>query len=132
MENKVKAIQATEGQVNWRAMDSKEKVGQFILVGHKKGKLIQLVTIELFMGKSASSSRVYATARIHADGIYSQGMGQAGGGGYCKVSASSAAALESAGVVLEKDIRGRGEGAVRSALEAIAKRLGYKVFLVIT
>ena len=132
MENKVKSITETEGQVNWRAMDSKEKVGQFILVGHKKGELIQLVTIETFMGKSANSSRVYATARIHADGIYSQGMGQAGGGGYCKVSAAAAEALESAGVVLEKDIRGRGEGAVRSALEAIAKRLGYKVFLVIT
>ena len=132
MENKVKAMQATDNSVNWSLTDSKELIRKWSLVGYKKGQIYQLANAECYMGKSASSSKVYGFARVfYGQGVL-VGQGSAGGGGYCKKSAAIGQAFDHAGIQFEKDINGRGEEAVRGALEAIAKKLGYKVFLVIT
>jgi hypothetical protein len=93
--------------------------------------MAHIAEVKCYMGKAASSSVVYATIRLSYKNEILSGSGSAGGGGYCKTSASVAEAFESAGIILEKDIRGRGEDAVRGALEAIAKHYGFKRFLII-
>tara|TARA_R100000734_G_C3275089_1_gene70064 strand:+ start:43 stop:459 length:417 start_codon:yes stop_codon:yes gene_type:complete len=57
---------------------------------------------------------------------YGSGYGNAGGGGYCKESASMQAALEQAGIKLSKNIHGVGETAMREAAIAIGKKLSGK------
>jgi len=47
----------------------------------------------------------------------------AGGGGYHKRSAAAGSAISNAGIVLSKDIDGRGDGAIREAVEAITRAL---------
>lgn len=54
-----------------------------------------------------------------------QGTGKAGGGGYCKLSAAAGDAIRNAGIDLGRDIHGVGESAVRDAVLAIAKAIGY-------
>ncbi len=133
MENKVISIETTDSRVNWRSLDSKEVIRTWHLVGNKanEGRMAHIAEVKCYMGKAASSSVVYATVRVMYDNNFLSGAGRAGGGGYCKQSASVAEAFESAGVTLEKDIRGRGETAVTGALEALARHYGFKRFLVI-
>lgn len=69
-------------------------------------------------------TRVYACIWIHSPEIYAQGSGWAGGGGYCKASASLAEAIENAGFTLSENISGVGEAAMREALLAIADCIG--------
>lgn len=54
------------------------------------------------------------------------GGGRAGGGGYHKPSAALCAALSDAGVNLDENISGAGDGAMEAAIEAIAKAVGVK------
>lgn len=69
-------------------------------------------------------TRVYACIRIHSPEISAKGSGWAGGGGYCKASASLAEAIENAGFTLSENISGVGERAMESALLAIAESIG--------
>jgi len=62
----------------------------------------------------------YSCVWVHGN-EHGRGAGKAGGGGYCKESASFGAALDDAGIVLSEPVDGRGEGAVRDAVEAIAR-----------
>jgi hypothetical protein len=90
-----------------------------------KGQLREMVTARAYMGRSAQASVVYVSVWIHgADGHFSSGSGNAGGGGYHKASAALAEALESAGVELSQHIGGMGDGAMREALTATARALG--------
>lgn len=57
---------------------------------------------------------------------HNSGHGQAGGHGYDKFSAAFANACASAGIWFAEEIAGRGDGAVRGALEAIANAHGYR------
>ena len=66
-------------------------------------------------------SVAYAAVWINGDAIHASGTGKAGGYGYCKESAALAEALERAGVELSENIAGRGQGAMREAVEAVAK-----------
>lgn len=53
-----------------------------------------------------------------------RGCGKAGGYGYHKASAAMQEALLDAGFTLSDDIAGRGDGAMREALESMAKLFG--------
>jgi hypothetical protein len=59
-----------------------------------------LVDLRLWMGRSRNASTVYASVWLRSfDGsTHRSGRGTAGGGGYCKASGASDAALASAGV----------------------------------
>ncbi len=133
MENKIVAIKETEGRVNWRSLDSKEVIHTWHLVGNKanEARMAHIAEVKCYMGKASSSSVVYATVRVMYNNDFLSGAGQAKGGFYCKQSSSVNGAFESAGIVLENDIGGRGEDAVRGALEALAKHYGFERFLVI-
>lgn len=72
----------------------------------------------------------YACFWINSKGA--SGSGRAGGGGYCKQSASAAYAINSAGIELSEAIDGRGIQAVESALLAIGEALGLKGCKVLT
>ena len=70
---------------------------------------------------------VYASIWIHTRNpeFSTSGSGRATGYGYHKESAAIGAAIDSAGIKLDKDIDGCGDSAIREALTAIAEALGY-------
>ena len=106
----------------------KETIDSYVVVDCKLKK--EVITLRLYMGKSASASKVYASIWISTDyatmsGIcYTAGTGSAGGYGYCKKSAASAAAIRSAGINLQQDVSGYGMREVEDALLAIAVAMG--------
>ena len=53
------------------------------------------------------------------------GHGWANGGGYHKARAALDSALASAGITLSEAIAGRGDGAIRDGLLAVAEAYGY-------
>ena len=75
-----------------------------------------------------TGSKNYACLWVHDSsnsGIVTSGTGSAGGYGYHRPSAAAAEAIENAGITLSEDISGRGDGAIESAVFAIAKMLGH-------
>ena len=93
--------------------------------------LREIIIARCYMGRSASASTVYASIWIQSSGIYTSGKGKAGGYGYHKESAAIAAAIESAGISLDKDIFGVGDDAIYVALKAIARALGFSNVLIV-
>jgi hypothetical protein len=86
-----------------------------------------------------ASLRIYGTNAMNyaclwindrGNNTYCNGSGSAGGYGYHRPSAAAAEALKTAGIKLSEDIDGRGDSAIIDALTAIAKKQGYKTFLI--
>lgn len=80
-------------------------------------------------------ARIYATANCHyacvwihdrKHNIHLSGAGKAGGYGFHRASEALERALHDAGITLNEHIGGRGEGAMRDALSAIMKALGFR------
>ena len=119
----------------------KENVSNAVNYGDKKeltktfnvvtDGLKEVVTVRCYKGRSASASTVYASIWINTSGIYTSGKGKAGGYGYHKESAAIAEAIESAGITLDADISGVGDGAIHEALGAIAEALGFSNVLIV-
>ena len=119
----------------------KENVSNAVNYGDKKeltktfnvvtDGLKEVVTVRCYKGRSASASTVYASIWINASGIYTSGKGKAGGYGYHKESAAIAEAIESAGITLDANISGVGDGAIYEALKAIARALGFSNVLIV-
>ena len=63
---------------------------------------------------------------VNSDEEFGSGYGFAGGYGYCKESQAMADAVDQTGIELSEDIGGRGDQAMRSAAEAIAKAVSGK------
>ena len=63
---------------------------------------------------------------VNNDEEFGSGYGVAGGYGYCKESQAMADAIDQTGIKLSDDIGGRGDSAMRSAVEAIAKAVSGK------
>lgn len=116
------------GNGKWH--DNKETVAALVLVAWASGKQRELVTVRFWMSRSADgASPVYCTAWIHGNGNHGNegcaGTGRANGYGYHKQSAALQSALDSAGVKLAKRIDGVGETAMKDALLAIGRAMGY-------
>lgn len=62
------------------------------------------------------------------EAINTSGGGKAGGYGYHKASAALQSAIDNAGIKLNQSIGGVGESAMREALCAMARALGYRNF----
>ena len=90
----------------------------------------ELAVVRWYMGRSRSASVVHCSVWFRPsyqyENYYNSGAGQAGGRGYDKPSSAFAGACKSAGVYLQEEVAGRGDGAVRDALEAIANAHGYQ------
>lgn len=86
-----------------------------------EGEANAVVTLRLYW----PSTVCYACLWVHSEKVTTQGSGSAGGGGYCKASASAGEAIANAGFTLDKDICGASESAIREALRAIAVEIGH-------
>ena len=95
-----------------------------------EGELREVVTARWYMGRSWKSSTVHCTVWILSG--KNSGSGKARGHGYDKQSAAFAEACESAGISLSQDIAGVGESAIREAILAIGRALGYSGGLIVT
>ena len=108
--------------------DKKELIKTFNVV---TDGLKEVITVRCYMGRSANASTVYASVWINTSEVHTSGKGKAGGYGYHKESAAIAAAIESAGISLDTDISGVGDGAIKEALSAIANALGFERVLIV-
>ena len=144
MASTLRAVLPASGCSNAKNLgDKKEIVGQYKLIGLRMvdgtPQFNEIVDLRLYMGKSRSSSQVYASIWISSKDFYTTGYGVAGGYGYCKQSAAADSALRSAGIELfgtpygcgaaeltrAASIHGVGESAIREAILAIGEALGY-------
>ena len=99
----------------------KEMVSAMSAVAAVNGKMREVVVARWYMArKSDGASPVYASIWVYGAG---SGYGRATGYGYHKASAALSAAVDSAGIVLSERIAGVGDGAIRRALEAIARAI---------
>ncbi len=93
--------------------------------------LKEIITVRCYMGRSSSASTVYASIWVNAPDIHTSGKGRASGYGYHKASAAIGDAISSAGITLDADISGVGDGAICEALKAIAHALGFSNVLIV-
>jgi hypothetical protein len=122
--------QKSEAKGSYR---DKEIVSSYHAIVVKNNKPIEIIKCQVYMGRSSQSSTVYANIWIHSreKNYYVSGYGNAGGYGYCKESTAIAEAIERTGIKLSKGIGGVGESAIREALTAIVRALGYKGQIII-
>lgn len=123
-----KAKLPTENVMNGQWPDKKEQTAAYQIVAVQNGKFYTPITARLFMGRSASSSVVYASIWCHHHNASYNGHGNAGGYGYHKGSAAMADAIRSAGIELNGSISGVGDTAIEYALSAIARAMGFRKF----
>ncbi len=108
--------------------DKKELIKTFNAI---TDELKEIITVRCYSGRSASASTVYAAIWVNCGSIYTSGKGKSGGYGYHKASAAVADAISSAGITLDTNISGVGDGAIKEALEAIANALGFERVLIV-
>lgn len=97
----------------------KETINTIKVVGVLDGQIRTLVEARFYMGRSRSSSTVYASFWAYGRD-YLAGHAKAGGWGYHKQSAALGSAIRNAGIELDSSISGVGEAAMQEALLAIA------------
>ena len=102
----------------------KELVNAMSAIAVINGKMREVIVARWYKArKSDGASPVYASIWTYGAGFDISGHGRATGYGYHKASAALSTALESAGIVLSERIDGLGDGAIRRALEAIARAI---------
>ena len=108
--------------------DKKETIKTMALVTCKAGEFSEPITVRWYMSRSGDgASQVYCSLWINHHPYYVSGRGKAGGYGYHKGSAAFQDACDSAGIKLDKDVSGVGDGAVREAMFAIGQALGFDI-----
>jgi len=109
----------------------KETTSSMNVLVVRQGKIVELMTIRWYMGRSRSASQVYCTVWVH-HGEDRSGSGTAGGYGYDKRSAAFADALGDANIEYSgslgslHSLSGAGMRAVRDTCDAIVRKLGYR------
>ena len=83
------------------------------------GVLREIVILRIY----GTNAKNYACLWYNNTDEWGSGSGSAGGYGYHRPSAAAQEAFEKAGVTLSEDINGRGDSAIREAVEALAKAL---------
>ena len=123
--NNITATLPPTTQANGKNLSrQKEMVSAMSAVAVINGKMREVVVARWYMArKSDGASPVYASIWTYGAGFGISGHGRATGYGYHKASAALSKALDSAGIVLSERIDGLGDGATRSALEAIARAI---------
>ena len=127
---KIKKITPTDG-INARSHRRENAFQNSLeLVAYSKGSgIVELASLRIY----GTQAKNYACLWVHdrKSGIHCSGSGSAGGYGYHRPSAAAAEAFQSAGIELSKHIGGVGESAMKEALNALAKKLGYTQFSII-
>tara|TARA_Y100000034_G_scaffold2112_1_gene2628 strand:- start:378 stop:782 length:405 start_codon:yes stop_codon:yes gene_type:complete len=104
----------------------KETTSSINVLVVRQGKIVELMTIRWYMGRSRSASQMYCTVWVHHGGDDRSGSGTAGGYGYDKRSAAFADALEDANIEYSGSRSLAGMSAVRATCDAIVRKLGYR------
>lgn len=101
--------------------------GGYIGLVLKDGGAVPAVDLKLY----TTDSRAYCCVWLAGD-VHQSGSAHAGGYGYHRASTAAGSALRAAGVSLSEDIDGRGDAAIRDAVEAIAAAMypGCTVYVV--
>lgn len=142
----MKAIITAENVEAIRTSDRDRQYKNGLDHGYKavmiQGKKLESL-VEIRIGSTASAA--YACAWLYSPKVkdkeghtvkpsfWNSGSGRAGGYGYHRQSAAAESALSRAGVELSEAIGGRGDQAIRDAVEAVGKALapkGARVFVV--
>lgn len=94
--------------------------------------LINLDTgkVELRVRFYCPNSVVYCCVWLHHNTIHTSGSGKASGYGYHKPSAAMQAAFGNAGIKLSEHIDGRGDSAMRDAMQAVGEFLSDSRYMV--
>ena len=118
------------GILNGRSLTPKMEIvaGKSLVALTPEGETREIVSVRWYMGRSRTASVVHCTIWTPEN----SGSGRAGGYGYDKESAAFAEACENAGITLSRDIAGVGESAIREAILAIGRALGYSGGLIVT
>ncbi len=112
--------------------DELELVNDIYVVVNTKSGLVSPIHCQVRESRSANSSVVHAAIWISGKCCYGSGYDSAEGGSYCKVSSAIGGAISVAGIKIPEGIDGRGLQAVRDALIAITRKLGYKGSIIVT
>ena len=118
-----------ENSINYDG--KKELISSWNVVVNSDDGLKNIITVRCYMGRSASTSTIYASLWVYDAEHRTSGTGKAGGYGYHKESEAIAKAVKSAGISLDKGISGVGDSAIEDALEAIAQALGFDDCLIV-
>ena len=123
--NNITATLPRAAQSNGKNLSGqKELVSAMSAVALIDGKMREVVVARWYKArKSDGASPVYASIWAYGAGFDISGHGRATGYGYHKASAALSAAIDSARIVLSERIDGLGDGAIRRALEAIARAI---------
>jgi len=93
-----------------------EQYTGFVLID---GELREIVTLRIY----GTNAKNYACLWYNNIAEWASGSGSAGGYGYHRPSAAAQEAFDTAGVTLSECISGRGDSAIREAVEALAKAM---------
>ena len=102
----MKAIITKQVQNARNYSGEKETVSKYVVLGKINGETREIVDARAYMGRSKSSSTVFASIWVNGADIYTAGRGQAGGYGYHKESAAIGSAISDAGIELYGDVYG--------------------------
>ena len=124
----------TNPQLNSLKYGEKELTAAYTVIGIGKSRsdVDELASLRIYMGRSRTASRVYASLWVRGKGINCAGSGWAGGYGYHKASAATSEAFANAGITLDESISACGDRAICDALHALGLALGYDTVRVIT
>lgn len=103
--------------------------GSFELLAVYKGQLVEIGSLRTYSPGTVSYACLWIYDR--KTDTHVSGTGNAGGYGYHKRSAAADEAIDNAGIVLSRRIDGAGDNAIKNALHAIGKALGYRKTYVI-
>lgn len=110
------------------ALEKKERIASIRCIGRYTECTI--LGADFFMGRSASAESVYCSLWVKTPAGYTYGNARADGAGYCKKSASFAAACRDANIdIADMYVDAAGMERVRAAALAICKAAGYSNFI---
>lgn len=128
----MKATLPKESTFNGQWKDGKEQVAAMAVIAIRNGEFSQPITARFWMSRRGDgASAVYCSVWTSNQAMSANGRGTATGYGYHKRSAALNSALWNAGITLSEPIDGRGETAMRDALTAVARALGYRKTVIV-
>lgn len=96
---------------------------------NEDGRAYDCVTLRIYGTDAKSYACIWTASNCSwndARDLWRNGSGSAGGYGYHRASAAACEAIYNAGIELDEDISGRGNEAMREAVEAIARAMWQK------
>ncbi len=117
-------------------VSNKEKERTIVFIAPVRSetrKFAKAVEVRIYLSRNGKTAYALLWAHNRDHTVHLHGSGRAGGYGYCnKESAAACEAFSSAGIELERHFSGCGESPMIKAVEALAKKLGWKTGEVMT